>query len=1057
MLKTPISFKGPVGQIQQQFAEKTIYQATSWLLNNQLSAWSHNSVSQISRAVVADESGNEFQASMMWPMVKASQTEPLGTCTCQLPKPCVHLAALSVYNKSKLDQLPPFTQQVKALRDINSTFMAWLSQQQHDPFPNMARHRVIYVLDQVMDEQAKKTKIQVSLFKAYLTQDDRYQVKTEIDSSLIFKKQLPKFVSLADQFVLDQMNQSGLAKVHQFTIDSTRDEAMLVMMLKTQRCFWKACYRPPISFHEVSEELPTSAINLTENLQFLLTENAVNLTVSNTANTQNLSQYSNFQSSLHITTTAIDLDWSTLPIQQIDVAQPQFMLGNTLFDLQDLISGAVVISSDQLEAVAAACYQIQKLPSMLAEFEPPISQYFQVNDRHLGGKFTGDDFTAIAPLLVALQEMDWQVIIEPEYRLNRVAADQWYVDVKPAKQGQQNTEGGWFDLKIGIEVNQQKINLLPYLIKAIKTGGFNAVKQELMIQLDNGVNVGVAKEQVEQIIATIGELYEHRKPNSEQEHGLGNNKSSDETLLLSQHELLQIAQAQEQLNKSLQIDESPVQWLGVDEIQLKAQAMENINQLDLLSPPEGLQAELRPYQLEGYSWLMFLATHQFHGLLADDMGLGKTLQTLAFIQAQKNNENQVATSLIVAPTSLLGNWAAEALRFTPELKVGIMTGSGRSVMYQNFDDYDLIVTSYGIISRDFSDLNQKQIHLLVLDEAQAIKNRKTQVAQVIKRLAVKHRLCLSGTPVENHLGELWSIFDFLMPGFLGSEKQFQQRFQWPIEKENDVKKLAELQSRVAPFVLRRTKTEVAKDLPDKSEIIKFIDLDESQATVYESIRLTMADEIRQAVKSQQNNQILIGNALLRLRQVCCHPKLVKLESVESSADSAKLDWLMSALPNLIEEGRRILIFSSFTSMLKIIADELEKLDIDFFQLTGSTSPAMRTEIIEGFQNQQKPVFLISLKAGGAGINLTAADTVIHYDPWWNPAAEQQASDRAHRIGQDKQVFVYKLITRGTVEEKIHQLQMKKQQLADGLLSQRADISAILSDHQWQDMLSPITP
>jgi len=1048
MLKTPISFKGPVGQIQHIFAEKTVYKATRWLLNNQLSGWSHNTVSQVSRAEVVDESGQSFQVSMMWPPGKDSMGNPgqIGTCSCSLPKPCIHLATLAIYNKSKLDQLPPFTQQVKALRDINSTFMAWLGQQEHDPFPNMARHRVIYVLDQIKDDETKSIKIQVSLFKAYLSQDDRYQVKTKIDSSLYFKKQLPKFVSLADQFVLYQMNQSGLAKVHQFTLDTNNHEEMLVMILKTQRCFWKACYRPPISFHEVSEKMPSSAVNLTENLQFLLAENAVNLKVSQPKTPKNLSQYADFKVSLHITTVVIDLEWSTMPQQQVDVAQPQFMLGNTLFDLQDLINGAVVISAEQLEAVAAACYQIQKLPSVLAEFEPPISQHFQVNDRYLG-----DDFITVAPLLVVLARMDWQVIIEPEYRLNRVAGDQWYVDVKASTQSQQNSENGWFDFKIGIEVNQQKINLLPYLIKAIKTGGFDEIKQELMIQLDNGVNVGVAKEQVKQILATIGELYEHNN----EENSRGNGNSSDEALLLSEHQLLQIAQSKSQLDVVLSTSDSSVQWLGVDEIQHKAKAMESIKELEILPTPVALKAQLRPYQLEGYSWLMFLAKNQFHGLLADDMGLGKTLQTLAFIQAQKNNHKSIPTSLIVAPTSLLGNWAAEALKFTPDLKVGIMTGPGRISMYKDFGGYDLIVTSYGIISRDFVDLNQKQIHLLVLDEAQAIKNRRTQVAQVIKRLAVKHRLCLSGTPVENHLGELWSIFDFLMPGFLGNEKQFQQRFQWPIEKEGDTQKLNELQTRVAPFVLRRTKAEVTKELPDKSEIIKFIDLEESQATVYESIRLTMAEEIRKAVKNQNNNQILIGNALLRLRQVCCHPQLVNLESIEASTHSAKLNWLLNALPNLIEEGRRILIFSSFTSMLKIISEELEMLEIDFFQLTGSTSPTKRTELIQSFQNHQKPVFLISLKAGGAGINLTAADTVIHFDPWWNPAAEQQASDRAHRIGQDKQVFVYKLITRGTVEEKIYHLQVKKQKLATGLLSQRSDISEILSEHQWQDMLSPI--
>ncbi len=1043
MLKTPISFKGPAGQIQQIFTEKMIYQATTLLLSGGLNNWSHNEVSQVARAQIKDEDGDDYQVSMSWPLNKQTTpySESLGTCHCQSKAPCIHLAALTVYNKYKLDQLAPFTEQIKALRDINSTFMAWLSQQQHDPFPNMARHRIIYVLD-----QADNGNIKVSLFKAYLSQDDRYQVKAKIDSSLIFKKQLPKFVSLADQYVLHQINQNGLAKVHQFNINATegsqRFESMLVMMLKTQRCFWKACYRPPITFHEVNEQLPASAISLSPNLQFIQAENAVNKKTTDSGKVKDLTDSTDFQMALHINTRTVDLDWNNAT-QHIDVAQPQFILGTTVFDLQDLIDGSVIVNAEQLEQVAAACYQIQKLPSMMAEFEPPISQYFQLNDRHIG-----DDFIAIAPLLVALHDMNWQVVIEPEFRLNRIIADKWYVDVQNKGQGSDTDSIGWFDLKIGIEVNQQRINLLPYLIKAIKTGGFSAVKQELMLQLENGVNVGVAKDQLNQILNTIGELYGTDIQTK-------TNQNQAESLLLNEHQLLKMAQNKQKLSQVLRMNETPVMWLGVDDIQKKAEALEAIEELEVLDPPDGLQATLRPYQKEGYSWLLFLAANQFHGLLADDMGLGKTLQTLTFIQAQKLKDMQMATNLIVAPTSLLGNWAAEARKFTPDLKVGIMTGPGRRMMYEQFDEFDLIVTSYGIISRDFSDLNSKKIHVLVLDEAQAIKNRKTQVAQVIKRLSAQHRLCLSGTPVENHLGELWSIFDFLMPGFLGTEKQFQHRYQWPIEKENNGQRLIELQTRVGPFVLRRTKNDVAKDLPDKSEIIKFIDLEESQATVYESIRLTMAEEIRQAVKNQNNNQILISNALLRLRQVCCHPQLVNLESIKSSAHSAKLSWLMTALPNLVEEGRRVLIFSSFTSMLQIIADELEAIGVDFFQLTGRTPPAKRTEFIEGFQSLQKPIFLISLKAGGAGINLTAADTVIHFDPWWNPAAEQQASDRAHRIGQDKQVFVYKLITRGTVEEKIYQLQLKKKQLASGLLSQRADISDILSEHQWQDMLTPI--
>src|SRR5690606_13368514 len=252
----------------------------------------------------------------------------------------------------------------------------------------------------------------------------------------------------------------------------------------------------------------------------------------------------------------------------------------------------------------------------------------------------------------------------------------------------------------------------------------------------------------------------------------------------------------------------------------------------------------------------------------------------------------------------------------------------------------------------------------------------------------------------------------------------------PIEKDDNQERLQQLQQRMAPFILRRTKSEVAKELPDKTEILKMIDLEERQAHVYESIRLTLVDEIKQAFKDQKGNQILIGNALLRLRQVCCHPSLVNLQSVDKNAGSAKLDWLTTAVPNLVEEGRRILIFSSFTGMLSLIEKELKQLEIPYLSLTGKTPAQQRTRDIARFQDEQVPVYLISLKAGGAGINLTAADTVIHYDPWWNPAAEQQASDRAHRIGQDKQVFVYKLISRGTVEEKIHTLQQQTQALAN---------------------------
>jgi len=1018
--KTPISFKGPKGQLQQWFDEKTIYQAVQWILNDCVFAWKQNPDSKLCRALITDDEGREFTVSMIWP-----PQEPLGTCHCDAPKPCVHLAVLSIYSKYQLDQVAPFTQQIKALQDINKTFMDWLGRQSHDPFPNMARHRVIYVLDQ--DEEGQ---LYCRLYKAYLSQDDRYQVKSEINAGLLNRKQLPKFVSLADQYVMHLLNQNGLADAHQIQLNSDRDQDLLLMMLKSQRCFWKACYRPPLQLFEHQTAVPPASKQLSEQLYLNVAENAVNR-LQPQPNTRKLPSQGELKFSLNLTTVLLDLPWSRTPTFPVDVGHIAFQLGQQSFTLGQLLNGQLEISPNHLESLAKACYQLEKLPSMQAAFEPPVSQAFELNDRYLG-----DDLTQLAPTLVALHANGWEITFDQQYRMSRLQPDQWFVDISPSSEQSE----GWFDLQLGVTIDGQRMNLVPYLLKAIKTGDFEAVQQQLMLQLDEGQSLAIEKAKIKQIMVTLAELYQG---------------SGQDSLQLNSHQLLQVAQVQNQWNEALGEDDNQLLWLGAEEMEEKAKALSHIDSLPSVPLPEGLQATLRPYQKTGYDWLHFLAQHDLHGLLADDMGLGKTLQTIAFILAQKESGAMQAPCVVIAPTSLLGNWAAETKRFAPQLKVGILRGNKRRGLYKKFQQHDLIVASYGIISRDFKQLQAQPIHMLVLDEAQAIKNRKTQVAKIIKKLSVKHRLCLTGTPVENHLGELWSIFDFLMPGLLGSEKSFQKFHQWPIEKEQNTEKMNQLKTRLAPFILRRTKTEVATELPEKNEIIKHIDLDPKQAAVYESIRLTMADEIRAAIKTQNNNAILIGNALLRLRQVCCHPALVNLQAIDATAESAKLNWLLNALPSLIEEGRKVLIFSSFTGMLAIIAEALDDLGLPYFQLTGQTPGAQRTADIAAFQAEEKPVFLISLKAGGAGINLTAADTVIHYDPWWNPAAEQQAADRAHRIGQDKQVFVYKLITRGTVEEKIHLLQRHKRALADDLLESEASINDVLSGHQWEQMLAPI--
>jgi len=473
-------------------------------------------------------------------------------------------------------------------------------------------------------------------------------------------------------------------------------------------------------------------------------------------------------------------------------------------------------------------------------------------------------------------------------------------------------------------------------------------------------------------------------------------------------------------------------WQGGETLRKFGDKLQNFDGISQVKPPATLKAELREYQLEGLSWLQFLREYELGGILADDMGLGKTVQTLAHLLVEKDANRSDRPNLVIAPTSLMVNWKRETQRFAPSLNLLVLHGANRKNKFNRIDSSDLVLTTYPLLSRDTDILMQHEWHIVVLDEAQHIKNPKSRAAQTARQLKTRHRLCLTGTPMENHLGELWSHFHFLMPGVLGDEKRFKKLFRTPIEKHQDETRQLQLRKRLAPFMLRRDKSEVATELPPKTEILTEVELEGAQRELYETIRVSMHRKVQQAIdnKGIKRSQIIILDALLKLRQVCCHPQLLKLPSAKKVKHSAKLAQLMEMLPEMVEEGRRILLFSQFTSMLAIIEDELKSKKIGYVKLTGQTRN--REKPIDEFQSGEVPVFLISLKAGGAGLNLTAADTVIHYDPWWNPAAERQATDRAHRIGQDKPVFVYKMITDGTVEEKIAEMQAKKQALADAL-------------------------
>ena len=524
--------------------------------------------------------------------------------------------------------------------------------------------------------------------------------------------------------------------------------------------------------------------------------------------------------------------------------------------------------------------------------------------------------------------------------------------------------------------------------------------------------------------------------------------ATEDELKMKRYQLLLMQEAEQA------VVVTAARWRGTDDLRAQLQQLTQVTTLPAITLPRDLTVVLRDYQYQGVSWLQLLRVNQFSGVLADDMGLGKTVQTLIHLQCEKEQGRLKKACLIVAPTSLIGNWFDEAKRFTPDLKILIFHGSTRH--QDEFDEYDLVISTYGLIQRDKKRFLTYPFYYVILDEAQFIKNARTKTTQIIQQLKAVHRLCLTGTPLENHLGELWSLFHFLMPGLLGDAKQFRQFFRLPIEKHGDLERRELLANRVRPFMLRRTKNQVARELPAKTEITRMIELTGTQRDLYEAIRMTMEQKVRDAISKQGlgKSQIVLLDALLKLRQVCCDPKLLSLPQASMAHDvSAKMDALMELMDSLILEGRFVLVFSQFTSMLKLIEAQLIARQYAYLKLTGQTQN--RQELVKRFQAGEAQVFLISLKAGGTGLNLTRADTVILYDPWWNPAVQEQAMDRSHRIGQDKPVFVYKLITTGTVEEAIMSIQEKKRALFDGVLSNQTSGGIGLTDVDIAQFFMPL--
>lgn len=640
-------------------------------------------------------------------------------------------------------------------------------------------------------------------------------------------------------------------------------------------------------------------------------------------------------------------------------------------------------------------------------------------------------------MLPVLREEGWQV----------ETADSWpfrfYEGPMEMEATAESSGVDWFSFALNLVVDGQTLDLLPLVLTIVENlpvthDGILDTNRDLAEhlrelvfypRLDDGTLVELSGERLAPIVGAVLEA-----------HGLSE---------------FHLAEAGRAARLAEALEGCGVPWRGGEELLRLGKRLRELAQAPAVEPPASLRAELRPYQKAGFGWLEALSAIGFGGVLADDMGLGKTLQALALLAMRHLEQDCDRPSLLIVPTSLIGNWKREAARFAPDLKLLILHGPERKSRFDAIQDHHLIVTTYALARRDHAILFARQWELAILDEAQAVKNPAASTSKRIREINARQRIALTGTPMENNLTELWSLFDWLIPGLLGKRVEFGKVFRTPIEKHGDEAKRRQLSARLRPFMLRRTKEEVAADLPPKTEINEIIPLEGEQRGLYETLRVAMDKRVGEAISNRglANSRITILDALLKLRQVCCDPSLVKLKTARRVSESAKRERLLALLEELLAEGRKVLVFSQFVTMLELIERDCVARSWNYAKLTGQTRN--REAEIEKFQDGEARIFLISLKAGGTGLNLTEADTVLLYDPWWNPAVERQAMDRAHRIGQKKPVFVHKLIAEGTVEAAIQTMQGAKQALADALFDDAKGGPLSMDEEDIARLFAPI--
>jgi superfamily II DNA or RNA helicase len=998
-------------------------------------------------------------------------------CSCPVGYQCKHgvAAALTIINADKKGEekkssplvmtpnnkvveiskkvVPPKRVQTTINRPliVKNEFASWLDKttQEIDTFSdktNTSEHVLHYILNGVYDDLHIEIKQPKQLKTGLLSQGRRISMRQIAEIGYGYTDH-----HMSDVMIADNIDQNYYAQRYDYILDESSKYQVLFQMIETGRCHWQDINseafhlntansllsfrwtdKPPYKLSLLIDNNPLSmllnmrplghidienreasyidtklhyslikrfqalpALRESEVIEFIFWARDLNVMISPPSG---------------ITINTIEADF--LPMLTIDhdgkhfLAQYHFSYGdfNCAYGQYPLQAQMAVEINKQTFSLQRDLEKEQQALDLLFE-QAKFDVHNELLDNHLQPVFRQNDpyfwasFTDV--LLPDLLEKGWIVDIKSTIPLPKV------IDVQEM-QGEINSDdyADWFQLGLSIELDGKKVDLVPLLMSALATvNDWHALPDLLCIPYQ-GNFLNINKEKLLPIIKILQQL------------------TDDKGWIPKFHASV--------------INDIPFvnEWTGDKKIHQLADKLANFEGVEVVATPNNLQAQLREYQQHGLNWLNFLQEYGFGGILADDMGLGKTVQALAMMQSLFERKQLKQPILVICPTSLVSNWRNEATKFTPDLNVLVLHGPDRKTLFTKVHEQHLVITTYPLVHRDFEALSQFDWQWLILDEAQVIKNPKAKMTQSVKQLKAQHKVCLTGTPMENHLGELWSLFDFLMPGYLSNHKGFNDLYRKPIENGEHYAQ-EWLNKRIAPFLLRRTKDAVATELPAKTEIIQSLQLPKDQRILYESIRVTMEKKVRDLLKQKgiAKSQIEFLDALLKLRQACCHPKLVKLESAESVSGSAKLEFLLEVLPEMLEEGRKILIFSQFTQMLQLIETALHEANIKTTKLTGKTRK--REEAINKFTSGQVDVFLISLKAGGVGLNLTEADTVIHFDPWWNPATENQATDRAYRIGQDKPVFVYKLVTENTIEERVLELQRNKQAMADSVYGSKA--------------------